>query len=245
MTNFTILPSPQSVAQTAAQMAVDTLAEALRGNAAATWVLAGGTAPMAAYHELAHNYRDRLDWQKVSVALGDERYVPADSPDATWRGIDTALLTPLEIPLNKQLKPFVGDSAEVMAADYSTQLTDWNGPETQISKIDLMWLGMGEDGHTLSLFPGFAELNITDKLVVPVHHSPKPPPDRITFTRAALAGVASAVILTVGESKADAIAAVAAGDKSLPVVQASDTIEAAGGSVVWLIDEAAASKIKH
>jgi 6-phosphogluconolactonase len=109
-----------------------------------------------------------------------------------------------------------------------------------------MWFGIGEDGHTLSLFPHHPSLAFaqeTDRLVIPVHDSPKPPADRISFSLKALEGVETAVVFISGVSKAPVIAQIANGDRSLPIVIVSQAIENAGGRVTWLIDEEALSQV--
>lgn len=107
-------------------------------------------------------------------------------------------------------------------------------------RLDLVWLGVGPDGHCLSLFPGFPELEAVDRAVVGVHGAPKPPPDRISLTLAALTGANRLVVLVSGAEKADAVAKARAGDASLPITRAVATVQDAGGSVTWLLDRAAA-----
>jgi 6-phosphogluconolactonase len=107
-------------------------------------------------------------------------------------------------------------------------------------RLDLVWLGVGPDGHCLSLFPGFPELEVVDRAVVPVHGAPKPPPDRVSLTLAALAGADRLVVLVSGADKADAVAKARAGDAGLPITRAVTTVQDAGGSVTWLLDRAAA-----
>ena len=107
-------------------------------------------------------------------------------------------------------------------------------------RLDLVWLGVGPDGHCLSLFPGFPELEVVDRAVVGVHGAPKPPPDRISLTLAALTGANRLVVLVSGAEKADAVAKARAGDASLPITRAVATVQDAGGSVTWLLDRAAA-----
>jgi 6-phosphogluconolactonase len=100
---------------------------------------------------------------------------------------------------------------------------------------------VGEDGHCLSLFPGRLELEVDDRLVVAVHDSPKPPPDRVSLTLAALAGTERLLILAAGAAKAEPVARARAGDDRLPVTRAVAAVRSAGGSVTWLLDRAAAS----
>jgi 6-phosphogluconolactonase len=100
---------------------------------------------------------------------------------------------------------------------------------------------VGEDGHCLSLFPGRPEAEVADRLVVPVRHSPKPPRDRISLTLAALAGTERLLVLAAGAAKAEPVARARAGDDRLPLTRAVETVRAAGGSVGWLLDRAAAA----
>jgi 6-phosphogluconolactonase len=109
-------------------------------------------------------------------------------------------------------------------------------------RLDLVWLGVGPDGHCLSLFPGFPELEVVDRAVLPVHGAPKPPPDRISLTLAALTGADRLVVLVSGAEKADAVARARAGDVGLPITRAVTTVQDAGGSVTWLLDRAAAGR---
>jgi 6-phosphogluconolactonase len=109
-------------------------------------------------------------------------------------------------------------------------------------RLDLVWIGVGPDGHCLSLFPGFPEVEVRDRLVVPVHGAPKPPPDRVSLTLAALTGTDRLLVLVSGAEKADAVARAMAGDASLPITRAVATVESAGGTVTWLLDRSAAGQ---
>jgi 6-phosphogluconolactonase len=102
---------------------------------------------------------------------------------------------------------------------------------------------MGEDGHCLSLFPGHPEVEITDRLAVDVHDSPKPPPDRLSLTLPALRGTGCCAIVAAGGGKAEVIARARAGDDALPVTRAVKEITEAGGTVRWLLDRDAAAKL--
>lgn len=108
-------------------------------------------------------------------------------------------------------------------------------------RLEVVWLGVGPDGHCLSLFPGRPEVEVGDRLVVPVHGAPKPPPDRVSLTLAALSGVERLVVLAAGAEKAAAVARARAGDPELPITRAVATVEAAGGTVTWLLDRSAAA----
>ncbi len=242
MSSVVVQKNVAEVAAYAAEQACSVLAAAIAEHGEAVWLLAGGTAPLAAYALIAEQYRSRLDWQKVWFAIGDERCVVAASPDYNWGQIARALLNPLNIPVEHRLVPLADATAEPAASAYAAALTKL--PQIHnMPRFDLAWFGMGEDGHTLSLFPGQPEVADRDELVTAVHDSPKPPPDRITLTLRALAGVQNGYIVTTGDAKADAIRQVLHDRALLPVLKVAQAIENGGGTLAWLLDEAAAAAL--
>jgi 6-phosphogluconolactonase len=229
------------LAEAAARAAVADLEAAVEAHGSATWVLTGGGTPTAAYRRLAgHDLRAGVEWDRVRVAMGDERCVPVDHPDSNWGQAAAALLDHVPVPTGHLLRPRGELGAEAAAGAYAKALAalpDAGG----VPRLELVWLGVGEDGHCLSLFPGHPELQVRDRLVVAVHHSPKPPPDRISLTLPALAGTERLLVLAAGPAKAEPVARARAGDDRLPLTRAVATVRAAGGSVTWLLDRAAAA----
>jgi 6-phosphogluconolactonase len=232
MTHITIVASPQLVAEAAARRTVEVLGDTVRSRGEATWVLAGGTSPMAAYGILAKTYANALDWSKVTVLMGDERCVPLTHPDSNW-GQMQGFLDALGITEENRLVPPVERGPDAAADAYEQAIF-------QIARFDVVWLGMGEDGHTLSLFPGHGVPDA--RLVCAVHDSPKPPPQRITLTFEALKKAGLCLILVAGANKATVVAGALAKGSTLPVARAAATVDEAGGAVTWLLDEAAANK---
>lgn len=243
MATVTIKSDIAELAQTAAKLVAQQLNDAITAHGSAVWVLAGGTAPMGAYAILAHDYRDRVDWAQVTVLIGDERCVPTNHPDSNWYQISQALLDRVPIKDSNKLRPPYELSAEAAAEAYQTDITKLATNTDGIPRFDVLWLGLGEDGHTLSLFPAHAGLKNTEPLVIAVHDSPKPPPDRITLSLKALRNVTNCTVMSAGSSKADIIAKVMQLDSRLPILQAVHTIENNGGKVTWLLDVAAAAKL--
>lgn len=229
------------LAETAAELVCKSLTDAIAAYGQAVWLLAGGTAPMGAYRVLADKYKEIIDWERVWVAMGDERCVQIGNFDSNWLQASTVLLDRVSIPETNKLRPTAGLIAEKEAELYEASLMQLPQKEPGIPRLNHVWLGVGEDGHTLSLFPGQFSFEESDKLVIAVHDSPKPPPDRISLTLKALAGTESCLIMATGASKAVIVARAFQGDTSLPIVQAMQAIEATGGRVVWLLDAAAAS----
>ncbi|HEX3081934.1 MAG TPA: 6-phosphogluconolactonase [Candidatus Saccharimonadia bacterium] len=234
------LADPQAVAARAAEDAVTVLSEAIKARGVASWALAGGTSPMAAYAKLAQEYSDALDWSKVTVLIGDERCVAHDQPDSNWGAISKVLFTSPALGRLAKLVPQAEAGAEEGARLYDELLRSRLADASGALHLDLLWLGVGEDGHTLSLFPGHTEIDATEALVLPVHDSPKPPPDRITLSFPVAAAARAVVIFATGAAKKEALAKIRQDPASLPIGRVARAAETAGARVLWLYDEAAA-----
>lgn len=241
MSDVIVSKDVQSVALLAAERSVALLNQAINHHGQANWLLSGGNTPKAAYEVLSLSYGKAVDWGKVIFALGDERVVEPGDSQANWAMIETTLLQPLSVPMNNRLKPRSALTAEACANDYERQLRRLQPNEAGVPRFDLIWLGVGEDGHTLSLFPDNPALNEKHNLVVAVHNSPKPPPERISLTLNALWNVGDCLIIASGASKASALKLATKEDSSLPIAQAVAAVNAGGGQVTWLVDKEAAT----
>lgn len=225
----------QALTEFAATHAVRMLNEAISTHGQATWVLAGGSTPVAAYRLLAEQYLDAVDWSRVTFLIGDERIAALDSPDSNWHAAEQALLR--HIPQANLLRPISDQTAESGAGEYAAQLAQL--PQVSgLPRFDLVWLGMGEDGHTLSLFPNHPGSHGSNELVIPVHDSPKPPADRISLTLHALGGAQSTVILVVGSGKAAAVKNAQSPSGELPIALAARRTNA-----LWLVDHDASAML--
>lgn len=234
MSSVEAFDDKQQLAQAAAKAAVDALKTAIATNSQATWVLAGGSTPLAAYQIIASDYYEAIDWSKVTLLIGDERIGPLDGPDNNWHTIEQALR---DLPTQK-LRPQSDQPAEQAAADYERQLDSIPKLSNGLPRFDLVWLGIGEDGHTLSLFPAHASLLPSASLVIPVHDSPKPPADRISLSLRALQGAQAVMVLASGADKHAAVSGALAGNHS-PISLAVSIIETHDGKVTWFVDKAA------
>jgi len=239
MAQFEVQPDTQHIGEAAAAKTVAALNQAIESYGTAVWVLAGGTAPMIAYKVLATKYQNAVDWSKVIVLIGDERCVPLNDPDSNWHQIASIFLNVVPIPEANKLRPKSDLPAEEAATDYARVLAQLPQTKAGLPKLDVVWLGMGEDGHTLSLFPQHPCLQNTQPLVIPVHDSPKPPADRITLTLKALQATTSCIIMASGAGKTEAIKKAREDDSQLPIARAVRAIESRGGNVTWLVDPAA------
>jgi 6-phosphogluconolactonase len=233
-----VAADPEELAEAAARSALADLEAAIDDHETCTWVLTGGATPQAAYRRLArHDLRDSVEWGRLRVAMGDERCVPPHHPESNWRQAAEALLDHVPLAESQRLRIRGELGAEQAAKEYEAALERL--PRTGgIPRLDLVWMGVGPDGHCLSLFPGRPEVEVLDRLVVPVHGAPKPPPDRVSLTLAALAGAERLLVLASGPGKAEAVAR--ARDRELPITRAVAAVERAGGTVTWLLDRAAA-----
>jgi 6-phosphogluconolactonase len=209
---FIVLETPEDVAESAAADVASALAEGAR-----TLVLAGGTTPRRCYELLAHA---DVHWGRVTVLFGDERCVPPDHPDSNYRMARAALLDRVA-PASVHRMPAELGPAE--AADLYGQVV------AALAPLDIVVLGVGEDGHTASLFPGHPALE-AGGWAVGVRGAPKPPPDRVSLTLTALRGARHVIVLATGAAKADAVA------RAKRAEVPSGMIDKAR----WLIDRAAA-----
>jgi 6-phosphogluconolactonase len=236
-----VVADAAALAEVAARRVLVDLEAAVEAHGTATWVLTGGGTPLAAERLLAaHGLRAGVEWDRVRVAMGDERSVPVDDPDSNWGQAARALLDHVPLPEHQKLRMRGEVPAEQAAVEYEAALHALPQAGRGVPRLEVVWLGVGEDGHCLSLFPGRPELEVDDRLVVAVHGAPKPPPDRVSLTLRALAGVERLLVLAAGEGKAAAVARARAGE-NLPIARAVAAAERAGAAVAWLLDRAAAA----
>jgi 6-phosphogluconolactonase len=202
--------------------------------------LTGGGIADAVHHELARlSDSSEVDWARVVVWWGDERFVAPDSSDRNDGQARAAFLDAVGVdPAHVHPMPSSADAADVDAgaAAYAAMLREHGSGE-----FDVLMLGIGPDGHIASLFPGFPQLDVADEIAVGVTGSPKPPPERITLTFAALNRSRSVWFLVSGSEKAQAAArAIADGTDrhEIPAAGVTGTEE-----TIWFLDREAASQL--
>jgi 6-phosphogluconolactonase len=217
--NTHVAADADALARTAAELVAEASAAAGERFAIA---LTGGNTPQATHRLLATDvYRDRIDWARWHVFFGDERKVPLDDPRSNYRNAADTLLDHVPIPRG-QIHPLTD------ADQYEGLLRAFFG---EAPRFDLLMLGMGDDGHTASLFPGSVSLLEEERWVIE-------PPDvvqgmsRLTLTLPALNAARRTVFLVGGEAKAEPLRRIAAGEQ-LPAAMVQHA--------EWLLDAAAAS----
>jgi 6-phosphogluconolactonase len=202
-----VLADAEAVACEAASLIAAAAVEAIRRHQVFRLVLAGGSTPRRAYQLLAETAQDWAAWE---IFWGDERCLPADHPDRNSRMAHDAWLAHVAIP-EQQIHEIPAElGAEAAAAAYAETLRDR-------LPFDLVLLGMGEDGHTASLFPGRASESAT--LAIAVDNAPKAPAARVSLSAAALGRCMAQLVLVTGSGKVAALAAWRAG-ADLPIARA-------------------------
>jgi 6-phosphogluconolactonase len=237
MTTIQRYPSAAAVAEAAAQFFVQRAQEAIAARGRFTVALSGGSTPKAMFTLLAQGpFAEQVDWANVHVFWSDERTVPPDHNDSNYKMAAEALLQ--RVPLNPaRVHRMQGElDPSQAAALYEDVVRREMG---NVPRFDLILLGMGDDGHTASLFPGTAALDETSRLVV-ANWVEKLNTWRITLTGTVINNALNVVFLVVGEAKAAVLLEVINGPYQ-PEVYPSQLIEASNGTLIWMVDEAAAT----
>jgi 6-phosphogluconolactonase len=235
-------PDAEALVTATGDRLVETIKAAIEARNEASVVLTGGGTGIGLLKRVGERSGE-IDWSKVHVYWGDERFVPADDDERNDKQAREALLDHVGIPATNvhamaATDGEFGDDLDAAAEGYSQLLTETFGPHGP--EFDVHLLGMGPEGHVNSLFPDTAAVRETERLVVGVTDSPKPPPRRITLTIPAIRRSREVWLVVSGEGKADAVAAAVGGAKPIDIPAAG----AAGAeATVWLLDEAAASKL--
>ena len=199
----TITSDAESAAQAAAARMAAAIRSALAERRIAHLALAGGTTPRRAYEILAAAVSD---WSGVCFWLGDERMLPVGDADRNDTMLQAALTRP-DTDCVPRIETVATGNPDDAARRYEARIRERvpHGPEG-LPRFDLVLLGLGEDGHTASLFPGNPAIEERTRLVVPVSGAPKPPPDRVSMTIPLLSVARAIVILATGSGKAPPVA---------------------------------------
>lgn len=236
-----VFEDAEAVARAAALRFVELAEEAIAAHASFSVALAGGSTPKRLYQLLASDeFRDRVDWTAVHVFFGDERAVPPNHADSNYRMADEALLSRVALPArNVHRMTGEGDTA-ANARLYEDELQNFFSGQAW-PRFDLVLLGMGDDGHTASLFPETTTLNEQRAWVVHLWVE-KLKAYRITLTFPAINHAAHVLFLVTGDGKAARVAEVIGMDEAAPRLP-SQLIRPVDGTLEWYLDRAAASQL--
>ncbi|KAI3517759.1 hypothetical protein L1887_16978 [Cichorium endivia] len=242
-----VFDSEEALSVALAKYTADLSEKFVKQKGSFTVVVSGGSLIKSLRKLLEAPYIDLIDWSKWHMFWVDERVVPKDHPDSNYLLAFNGFLSKVPIPPGNIYAINDALSAEAAADDYETCIKHLvhNGiistSETGIPKFDVMLLGMGPDGHVASLFPGHPLLQEKNKWVTFIKESPKPPPERITFTFPVINSSANIALVVAGAGKAHpAHVSLGNGQDSevLPVQMVSPE-----GELTWFLDKDAASKL--
>ena len=240
-----ILPDGAAIAKRAAQEFIQAAANAVRAKGTFNVSLAGGSTPKALYGLLATDpvYRSQVPWDKTHLFFGDERHVGPGHPDSNFRMATEAMIS--RVPLTKEqvvrIKGEYQDTEEA-AREYEQALQSHFKLKTgEYPHFDLLFAGMGNEGHTLSLFPGTKALHANGRIVVR-NWVGKLYTERITLTALAASNSSQIIFMVTGEDKAPALKAVLEGPYE-PEQLPAQLLQPTNGKLLWLVDTAAGSML--
>jgi len=243
-----IFADPESVAAAAAEEFFARSQRTLAQGRAFTCALSGGTTPRLLFAHLADRNRMsglRADfWDSVHFFWGDERVVPPDHPDSNYRLAHEELIGRIHIPARNVHRIRAEFGAAAAAAEYERELRAFfDAADARIPRFDLMYLGMGGDGHTASLFPHSEALR-EDTLLVAAPWVEKLDAFRITLTLPVFRHASCVAFMTCGQSKAEMLRRVLCSEPASDPLPAQ-LVRPHPGELLWLVDRAAASLISR
>lgn len=234
-----VLVNKQILIERALVSVTTRITKAIAERGQATIALSGGSTPRPLYEALA---RQALPWEKLHVFWGDERYVPADHPDSNQRMARLAWLDQVDIPeANLHPMPTIAGNPKADAQTYENELATFFRVEAgHFPQFDLVLLGLGDDGHTASLFPQTEALNVGDRLITVGNKDGEP---RLTFTIPLINQARSVIFLVAGASKQNALAEIFAPEAD-PHQYPARFIDNQG-ELLWLLDQAAGENLSR
>lgn len=249
--NVRVYRDPEELALKAARRFARLADQYVIGCGRFTVALSGGSTPRAMFSLLAERpFADTVPWASIYFFWGDERCVPPDHPDSNYRMASETLLSKVPVPSQNIFRiPAETPEPELAAESYAATLSRFflagsgaiesgTAPLSNLPRFDLVFLGMGPDGHTASLFPHTTALRAGQKIVV-ANYVEKFKAHRITLTAATINNARNVTFLAAGEDKAEALKNVLEGDYQ-PDLYPSQLIRPANGTLLWMVDEAAA-----
>jgi len=241
-----ILADLDQASREAAERLVKIARDAIAARGRFTLALTGGSTPATLFSLLASEaYRDRIEWGKTIVMWSDERCVPPDHPDSNYGMARDLLLSKVSVPAGNvhRMRGEISPAQAALEYEQTVRREIRTLAETGTPVFDLVLLGMGPDGHIASLFPGTLAIHEQTRLVVS-HLVPKLAVQRITFTSPLINAAAHVVFLVAGQAKADALRAVLEGDFR-PDTLPAQIVRPLTGQLTWLVDRAAAAKLRQ
>ena len=244
MMSVEIFPAPKEIAEAAAKLFAARAAGAVSARGRFIAALSGGKTPVALYTLLAKApFASQIPWARVHLFWGDERCVPPDHADSNYRLVRELLLDHVPIPpANVHRMPGEMDPVEA-AARYEGQLREFFAPHGDgFPVFDCILLGLGEDGHTASLFPGTRAIRESARWVLG-HYVDAQKGWRITLTPPVINAARTVVFIAAGSGKAAVVKEILEGPLR-PDTLPAQIVRPAGGDLVWMLDREAAALLK-
>ena len=206
-----------------------------------SWVLSGGSTPECVFRKIASSFRGTIDWNKVKVFWGDERCVGPKDKESNYKMARENLLGQIPIPASNIFRIRGEENPAIEVVRYAEQFVRQVKPHHGIPQADFVMLGLGEDGHTASIFPSNIDLFSSDKFFDVAEH-PDTGQKRITATGKIINHAKFVVILTTGESKASKVVQIInqlSGWEQLPASHVCPE----NGELIWMLDQKSASRL--
>ncbi len=206
-----------------------------------TLAVSGGSTPLRLFELLGTSFRKDIDWERVEIFWADERCVPPDHKDSNYKGAHDSLLSRVDIPPENVHRIKGEMPPEEGAGEYGEELLRCFG-NSGLPAFDLVILGVGQDGHTASLFPDAASLSEEKRFAIPVYVE-KLQSWRITLTLPVLNNAAAILFLVTGRKKAGILREIFENREKNPEYPVS-LIQPVHGEAIWLVDREASSQLK-
>jgi 6-phosphogluconolactonase len=236
-----IFKSLEELSVHAAEIFVEQAEKATQERGRFMVVLNGGGTPVRLFQFLAADSREKVDWSKIHFFWGDERCVPSSNPESSYGQALDLLLRHVPV-VEANVHRIKGELSPAEAAEeYARTLSEFASSPLDWPRFDLVYLGMGEDGHTASLFPGLP-VDVTEPVVPVTAHYQDRPAERVTMTTPVFNSARTVVFMATGEKKARTLAEVLSGRYN-PELYPAQRIDPRDGKLIWLVDEDAASRL--
>jgi 6-phosphogluconolactonase len=234
-----VLADQQKLIERSLDLVCGQIRTAIAEREVCTLVLAGGNTPKPLYQAISEQ---SLPWEKIHIFWGDERYVPAEHPDSNQKMAREAWLNRVKIPPSNIHQMPTGSGNPLLDAEkYEQEILEFFDSSGGVfPHFDIVLLGMGDDGHTASLFPHTQALQVNDRLVTVGNKDGQP---RLTLTFPLLNQARCVIFLVTGENKRPALAQIFA-PKTDPLTYPASLIQPLNGQLFWLLDYSAGAEIK-
>lgn len=205
-----------------------------------TIALSGGSTPRQIFEYLSENYSDKIDWKKLKLFWGDERCVPPENNDSNFKMANESLLKKVPIP-EENIFRIYGEADPIEEAKRYSEIIKNNVQSVNdVPSFDLVLLGLGEDGHTASIFPNKLESFYSTDLCIATKH-PQTRHDRITVTGKVINSATRVIFIVTGDNKAQIVSEII-GANSGKIFPAK-LVNPVNGELIWMLDTAAAQKL--